>query len=368
MFMKPWLVFALAAGGLVLAQAPPAGVLAATPPPQGGDGPIVLPDGTRLVSAADPFNGAAPTPGQAVTIPDDAGPVFGAQDAPGVATRIIRQAAPAPAQAPAFDPFALQQQQLAQQGEEITSARKSIQAIVDAQAAGKKREDGLDVDPEGALIRAKLDSKTGRPRRPASQIARESGLVMVPAGTIITLRTITRIQTELGGTCLAVIDSDVLSAQYDAVALPKGSKVLGAIQGIGGQSQDRASVIFRQIVDLNGDQIQLLVPEPATDQIGAAGVSGKVNHHWGTQFGAAFAWGIISGLAGSGSVPAANPSSNFGSVVQGNVSSSFGQVGQTYLSQAMNIKPDIEVPENTMMRVILGNPIYIKAWQVKRPF
>jgi type IV secretion system protein VirB10 len=305
-----------------------------------------------------------------MTIPGDTSPIFGAKENSGTEMQIVHQADPATSNRPPTtgDPLLQLQKQLAVQAEEIAAARKASQALVDGQAGGKKREDGLDVDPEGALIRAKLDPKTGRPRRPASQIAKESGLVMVPAGTIITLRTITRIQTELGGTCLAVIDSDVLSAQYDAVAIPKGSKVLGAVQGVAGQAQDRASVIFRQIVDLNGDQIQLLVPEPATDQIGAAGVSGDVDHHWGTQFGAAFAWGIISGLAGSGSVPAANPSSNFGSVVQGNVSSSFGQVGQNYLSQAMNIKPTMEVAENTMMRVILGNPIYIRAWQVKRPF
>jgi type IV secretion system protein VirB10 len=179
---------------------------------------------------------------------------------------------------------------------------------------------------------------------------------------VITVRTLTGIQTELGGTCLAVIDSPVLSAQYDAVAIPKGSKVLGAIQAVTGDAQDRAAVIFKQIVDLNGDQIQLLVPESATDAIGQAGVTGRVNNHFGKKFFGAFAWGLLAGMSGSGSQAPNSLGANFGDVVRNNVAGSFGQVGQSYLQQSMAIRPDIEVRPNTQMRIILGNPLYLRAW------
>lgn len=352
---------------------PPQEVLQKTPPPQGAGQSVFLADGTKLVPAADPVAERQAgnsillvPPQQRATVQGDNGPDFSNQE--GTVTQKIHRtgtAEPAAADDKSFESII---KTLESQGKAIEEGLKATQSIADGNASGKRREDGLDVDPESALIRAQLDPKTGKPRRRASQIAEESGLVMIPAGTVITIRTSSRIQTQLGGTCLAVIDNDVMSAQFDAVAIPKGSKLLGAIQTVGNDGQDRAAVIFRQIVDLNGDQIQLMVPEPATDRIGQAGVTGRINRHLGVKFGSAFAWGILSGLTGSGSKSVNSTGATFADVVQSNVASSFGQVGQTYLQQAIAIRSDIEVPQNTQMRIIIGNPIYIKAWKRKRPW
>lgn len=237
-----------------------------------------------------------------------------------------------------------------------------------ATSGGSKSSDGLTVDPELALIQASINPRTGQPRQRASEISRSVGLAMVPAGTILHLRNVSRVETQLGGTCLAILERDVWDAQMRAIVLPRGSKVLGAIQMVSGEAQDRAAIVFRQIVDPNGDQVPLLVEQPAMNGIGMTGIEGSVNHHFGVKFGSAFAWGLISGMAGSGASSPASPGSNFGDVVRTNVASSFGQVGQTYLQQTANIRSDIEVAENTSMKIVIGSPIYLKPWKEVRPF
>jgi type IV secretory pathway VirB10-like protein len=237
-----------------------------------------------------------------------------------------------------------------------------------ASGGGGKASDGLTVDPELALIQAQINPRTGQPRQRASEIARSVGLAMVPAGTILHLRNVSRIETQLGGTCLAVLERDVWDAQMKAIVLPRGSKVLGVIQMVGGEAQNRAAVVFRQIVDPNGDQVQLLVEQPAMNGIGMTGIEGSVNHHFGVKWGSALAWGLVSGLAGNGAASPSSPGSNFGDVVRTNVASSFGQVGQSYLQQTTNIRSDIEVPENTSMKIVIGSPIYLRPWREIRPF
>jgi type IV secretion system protein VirB10 len=225
----------------------------------------------------------------------------------------------------------------------------------------KPGEDGLEanVDPSKYL--------GVQSRGKASDLAAANRLALVPAGTIITIRSYTRINTSLGGTCVAVIDHDVKDAQMTCVVIPRGSKLLGTIQAVGSVAQSRASVVFRQIVDPEGNQIQLLVPAPVVDRIGAGGVAGKVDGHWGMKVGVATAYAVIGGLA-STSTSTNSSGMNFQSAVQNNISQQFGQMGTSALQEYMSLKPDIEVPENTALRIIVGGPIYAKPWRVLRPY
>lgn len=375
----------LLALALVAQEAAPQEVLQKTPPPQATEGIVSygaggyrLPNGERLVPARDPLTSAVSAPASsAVTNVSPAGPpkkitVDGA-------TQVAEQAIPrngvfgmrAPTSSiplnvndSAAGEYQAMVGDLNRQKEEfLAEVRK---------AKDGTRKDDLDVDPEGALIMAQIDPKTGKPRRRASEIAASSGLVMIPAGTMLYVRNYTRVQTELGGTCIGVLEYDVLDAQMRNVAIPKGSRILGAIQTVQAEEQSRAAIIFRQIVDPNGDQVQLMVTEGVTNSIGMAGIGSPdgaiINRRLGAKFGYALAWGLVSGLTGQSAQSPYSPGASFGDLIRTNVASQFGQVGQNALQQAMNIKSTIEIPENISMRVILGNPIYIRPWRVIRPY
>lgn len=382
------------------AQTPPQGVVSRTPPPaatdgipRDGAGGYTLPSGERLVPARDPFAGDT-LGGAGAALRVQAQPKItlggGVDDQVRAVTpkgaesgqAALRMTPDIKAQLDAADAARAEQVQGPVQGVPFSGTTNPmanlekkqdelIRAIQSTQT-GARKNDGLDVDPEGALIQAQIDPRTGKPRRKASEIAQASGLVMIPAGTMLSIRSYTRVMTELGGTCIGVLEYDVWDAQMKSVAIPRGSRVLGAIQTVQGDAQARAAIIFRQIVDPNGDQLQLLVPDPATNSIGMAGIGTPdgaiINRRLGQKFGYALMWGVLGGLTGK---TAASPYSNgatFSDMVKTNVASQFGAIGQQEIQSGQAIKATIEIPENTSMRVILGNPIYTRAWKRIRPF
>lgn len=424
-------LFLLAGGASLLAQAPK-DITRKTPPPGSPvgkvlqPGTVVLPDGTRLVPAGQPAlgsggqsvprgnpndliwgaqkapgQGAGPTylmvpgsqdavgkapaqlPGQVVktptvdltdrtTIPDQGEVAVGAgawgADQQAAIGKIPKKAPKGSAPDPRDEALQAQAELMEQQRKEFAALISEMQGAVNRIGTQGGDKDALTVDPELALIQAQVNPRTGQPRQRASEIARNYGLAMIPAGTVLHLRNVTRVQTQLGGTCLAIVEQDVWDSQMRAIVLPRGTRALGLIQQVGGDAQSRAAIVFRQLVDPNGDQVQLMVQEPAANSIGMSGLEGRVNNHFGVKFGSALVWGLLSGLAGSGSNSPQAPGSNFGDVVQGNVAGSFGQVGQSYLQRMTDIKSDIEVAENTPMKVVLGGPIYLKPWREIRPF
>lgn len=385
-------------------SAPPE-ILKKTPPPKSGvaaepnPGGWVLPDGRRLVAATpsaptQPLTAAqaarlqaqlqvqlqsqdselvedVPTGGTSVpleqraTVKSDASFSVGRGGSAETPSRIIVRDAPKDdGQTGKEDPaYKALHEQMERQNNAL------MELVRQGQNAGAaKKDDGLTVDPELALIQAQLNPRTGKPRKRASQIADESGLGMIPAGTMLVIRNYTGITTQNGGTVVAYLEFPIYDAQMRNLMLPRGCRVLGSIQAVQSDAQDRATIIFRQVVDPYGDQVQLLVPEPAADAIGMPGIEGEVRRHFGTKFGSALVWGLLSGLTGSGAKGINNASSSFTDVLQSNVASSFGTVGQSYLQSAQNIRPDILIQPNEQMRVILGGPIYLKPWKIIRPF
>ncbi len=331
LFPKPWVALALV-GGMLLAQEPPAEVIRRTPPPEPGS--VLLADGTNLVPAADPLtqsqNGQgtpAPTQGKTVTPP--------AQD----------------------------------------NNTSTVDSVL-------KRMSGGNASPaqptaEQALESTLINPTTKKPRRRASELAEEAGLALIPSGTAITIRNLTRINTQLGGTCVAIVDYDVKDAQMRNLGIQRGSKIIGQIATVDNEGQNRAAIVFSKIVDPEGDETEILVPATATDRIGQTGVPGRVNRHWGLRFGGAIAFGILNGLVSSTAqvqqqgtmmgMPMQAPTS-FGDTVKTNVGKTFGNMGQGYLQKVIEIKPEIEVPENSQMRIIITTPLYIRVVKKIRPW
>lgn len=335
-YRKSWTTVMLA-GGMLLAQEPPAEVLRRTPPPE--PGAVVLGDGTKLVPAGDPYQasqegplGPAPAPTQGrKAVSGEPAPRDGGKEAD-VAAVMKRLTGGGPAPAPT---------------------------------------------PEESLQNAIINPATKRPRRRASELAAEAGLALIPSGTAITLRNLTRVNTQLGGTCVAMVDYDVKDAQLRNIGIQRGSRFIAQVEQVGNEGQNRAAVVFRKLVDPEGDETEILIPAMATDRIGQTGVPGRVDRHWGLRLGGAFAFGILNGLVSStaqvqqqGSIMGVPVTSNmsFGDTVKTNIGQTFGNMGQSYLQNIINIKPDIEIPENSQMRIILTTPLYVRVVKRVRPW
>lgn len=102
---------------------------------------------------------------------------------------------------------------------------------------------------------------------------------LVTQGTLIFAILETAIDSTQSGQVRAIISKDVFNALGNKVLIPKGSRIFGEYRGEINPGQNRASVTWNRLVRPDGATI--LLDSPAADQLGRAGVKGRVNSHFG---------------------------------------------------------------------------------------
>ena len=125
-------------------------------------------------------------------------------------------------------------------------------------------------------------------------------------GTIIPVRLLTGINTDVPGQVMAQVLSDVYDSSTGTnVLIPQGSKITGTydIQAV---ANGRVPLVFQQINFPNGGSWTLGNSLVAVDGPGYAGAKGKVNHHTGQKISAGL---FGSAIAAMGSIAAGNTNS-----------------------------------------------------------
>lgn len=132
--------------------------------------------------------------------------------------------------------------------------------------------------------------------------ANESGII---AGTLISARLLTGINTEISGQVKAEILEDVYNFGKNKILIPQGSKIIGeydtekALHG-------RVPINFLKIILPDGGTLNVEKNMVAVDDEGYTGISGKIHHHTGQKITAG---AVGSAIAAMGAVAAGNASS-----------------------------------------------------------
>ena len=134
--------------------------------------------------------------------------------------------------------------------------------------------------------------------------ADESTLV---AGTVIPVRLLTGINTELEGQVMAEVLSDVYDTTTGTkLLIPQGSRLTGSYEKKS-VSNGRVGVNFKQLVLPDGGSWTISENIVAIDGAGYTGIAGKVHHHTGEKISAGM---IGASIAAMGSLAAGNVSSS----------------------------------------------------------
>ncbi len=104
---------------------------------------------------------------------------------------------------------------------------------------------------------------------------------LVSQGTLIFAVLETAIDSTQSGQVRALISTPVYNALGNQVLIPKGSRIFGEYKGDLGTGQNRAQIIWTRLIRPDGATISL--DSPASDQLGRAGVKGRVNTHFGAR-------------------------------------------------------------------------------------
>lgn len=173
---------------------------------------------------------------------------------------------------------------------------------------------------------------------------------IIPKGNFLDCTLETAINSELPGMTTCVTAFDIFGADGKVVLLERGSKLVGETRGQVAQGMSRLFIVWTEARTPTGVVVEL--DSPGTDELGRAGVTGTVNNHFWSRFGAALLVTVIDGtLQGvaqhqesSGSTVVLNP--------QGGQ-----QVIDDILRNTINIPPTISINPGARIQVIVARDV-----------
>jgi type IV secretion system protein VirB10 len=169
----------------------------------------------------------------------------------------------------------------------------------------------------------------------------------VPQGTMIPAVLETALNSDLPGFTRAVVSRDVRSFDGSIVLIPRGSRVIGQYKSAAAAGQSRAFVVWTRILRPDGGSIQ--IGSAGGDELGRAGLAGKVDRHFFEQFSGAI---LLTVLEGGLSALSNNPSTT---VVVGSSGSGLGSAASSLTPQA--IPPTIRVAQGSPIRIFVARDL-----------
>ncbi len=210
-------------------------------------------------------------------------------------------------------------------------------------------------DQKSAFLNAAVDRRSGTPDRLE---APESPYVL-QAGAVIPAALITGLRSDLPGQVTAQVTQDVYDSPTGRVLMiPQGARLVGQYDAQVSFGQSRALLVWNRLIMPNGRSI-VLERQPGADVAGYAGLSDRVNNHWGTLFEAAVLSTILSVGAEAGT------SQNENSLVQAlrqGASQGVNQVGQQVVGRALNVQPTLTIRPGFPVRVMVTHDLVLEPY------
>lgn len=167
---------------------------------------------------------------------------------------------------------------------------------------------------------------------------------LVTAGAIIPCTLQTAMDSTVPGYATCIIPRDVYSDNGRVVLLEKGTRVFGEYQGGLQRGQNRLFAMWTRAVTPRGVAID--IGSPASDPLGRAGVTGKIDRFFWQRFGAAMLFSVLD----AGGQIAGQAVSPQGSTVFRTPGDTTSQI----LQDTQNIRPIVRVNQGTELAITVA--------------
>lgn len=218
---------------------------------------------------------------------------------------------------------------------------------------------------DGSFDKAAI-AKTSSPQVSATTVGNTDNLIL--QGKIMNGILETAINTDLPGSLRAVISRDVYAESGNRVLVPKGSRVIGTYVNAIAGGQTRVQVTWNRLVRPDG--IDIAVNSIGTDNLGRAGVIGKVDNKLLSQIGSALlvsyiipsAMNKISGSADQAvaqttttvnGVSTTTSTGNSQTISSSNATDRFADIAQNAINSAYPNKPTITINQGSMISILV---------------
>ncbi|WP_058717715.1 TrbI/VirB10 family protein [Sphingomonas sanguinis] len=196
--------------------------------------------------------------------------------------------------------------------------------------------------------RLALGPGLGGDTAPAQATSIRNRTMVMPTGTMIPAVLETPIDTARPGLVRAVVSGDARGFDGRRILVPRGSRLIGEYQADVRGGQNRVLVNWTRLIRPDG--VSIALSSPAADELGGAGVPGKVHSFFLERFGAA----LLQSAMTVGVNLAARPGN--GSVIVGLPSSQINNtIGQGLLPN--DLRPKITVKQGAEINVFVARDL-----------
>lgn len=179
----------------------------------------------------------------------------------------------------------------------------------------------------------------------------------VNAGSIIPGIFITGVKSTLPGRMIGQVRENVYdSTTGNHLLIPKGARLLGIYDSNVTFGQDRIMIIWERIIFPNGKSIQL-DRYAGTDLSGYAGVTGKVNNHYGKLLTSV----VLSSLIGAGTAIVENDNDDDWKRSAGEgAGEQIINIGTKFAEKVMNVSPEITIATGQKFNIIVNSDMVLE--------
>jgi type IV secretion system protein VirB10 len=177
--------------------------------------------------------------------------------------------------------------------------------------------------------------------------------LLLPKGAFIDCTLETAINSALPGMTTCVTATDTFGADGQVVLLERGTKLTGETAGTVQSGAARVFVLWTEARTPTGVVIPLA--SPGTDELGRAGLTGRVNRHFWQRFGAAI---LITMVDGAVQGAAASQRSG-GTVIYS--SSGSQDITTEVLKSTVGITPTIEVQNGNRIQILVARDLDFRS-------
>ncbi|EDO6871010.1 TrbI/VirB10 family protein [Campylobacter coli] len=191
--------------------------------------------------------------------------------------------------------------------------------------------------------------------------------LLLPKGTYIGCALKTRLVSSIKGGIACIVSNNVYSANGNTLLIEKGSTITGTFNaGQLDDGMDRLFVIWQEIRTPNN--IIIPVYSGATDELGASGMQGWVDHHYMKRFGSAILLSMIDdSMAILADQLSKNGNNNNYYNYSENTRENVNEIANTALEKMIDIKPTLYKNQGDLVGVYVNRDIdFSKVYKLTR--
>ena len=192
--------------------------------------------------------------------------------------------------------------------------------------------------------------------------------LLLPKGTYIGCALKTRLVSSIKGGIACIVSNDVYSANGNTLLIEKGSTITGTFNsGQIDDGMDRLFVIWQEIRTPNN--IIIPVYSGATDELGASGMPGWVDHHYLKRFGSAILLSMIDDAMAilADQLSKNNKNGNNYYNYSENTRENVNEIANTALEKMIDIKPTLYKNHGDLVGVYVNRDIdFSKVYKLTR--